>query len=264
VVAVSLLSVRGITRRFGGVVANRDVSFEVAPGELVGVIGPNGAGKSTLFEVVTGFQRPDAGEVLLEGRRLTGLPPDRVCRLGVVRTFQKLRPFHGLTVLENVLAGALTRTRDVREGRRQAAEIVERVGLADKRDAFARTLSTGQRKRLELARALATRPRLLLLDEVTGGVDQGSIPGLVRLVQELHRSGLTLIVIEHNMRVITAVAPRLLALHLGEVIADGPTERVTRDPRVVEAYLGRAYAGSHAGSDPNNLADRRTVEHDGV
>jgi branched-chain amino acid transport system ATP-binding protein len=239
---MSLLRVRGITKRFGGVIANRDISFDVAPGELVGVIGPNGAGKSTLFEIVTGFQQPDAGEVELEGSRLTGLSPDRVCRLGVARTFQKLRPFHGMTVLENVLAGALTRTREVRAARRQAAEIVERVGLGEKRDAFARTLSTGQRKRLELARALATRPRLLLLDEVTGGVDQRSIPGLVRLVQELHRSGLTVLVIEHNMRVITTVAQRLLALYLGELIADGPTEQVTRDRRVVEAYLGQAYA----------------------
>jgi branched-chain amino acid transport system ATP-binding protein len=239
---MSFLRVRGVTRRFGGVVANRDISFEVAPGELVGVIGPNGAGKSTLFEVITGFQRPDAGEVELEGRRLTGLGPDRVCRLGVARTFQKLRPFHGMTVLENVLAGALTRTRDVREARRQAGEILERVGLGEKAGAFARTLSTGQRKRLELARALATRPRVLLLDEVTGGVDQGSIPGLVRLVQELHRGGLTLLVIEHNMRVITAVAQRILALYLGELIADGPTDQVTHDRRVIEAYLGQAYA----------------------
>ncbi|MGH7263773.1 MAG: ABC transporter ATP-binding protein [Candidatus Rokuibacteriota bacterium] len=239
---MSLLRVRGITRQFGGVVANRGISFEVAAGELVGVIGPNGAGKSTLFEIITGFQRPDAGEVELDGGRITGASPDRVCRLGVARTFQKLRPFHGMTVLENVLAGALTRTREVAEARRQAAEILERVGLADKRDAFARTLSTGQRKRLELARALATRPRLLLLDEVTAGVDQGSIPGLVRLVQDLHRSGLTLLVIEHNMRVITAVAQRILALYLGEVIADGPTEQVTRDRRVIEAYLGQAYA----------------------
>jgi branched-chain amino acid transport system ATP-binding protein len=239
---MSLLRVRGVTRRFGGVVANRDISFEVAAGELIGVIGPNGAGKSTLFEVITGFQRPDAGEVEFEGSRLTGLGPDRVCRLGVARTFQKLRPFHGMTVLENVLAGALTRTRDVAAARWQAGEILERVGLAEKRDAFARTLSTGQRKRLELARALATRPRLLLLDEVTGGVDQGSIPGLVRLVQEVHRSGVTLLVIEHNMRVITAVAQRILALYLGELIADGPTDQVTRDRRVVEAYLGQAYA----------------------
>jgi branched-chain amino acid transport system ATP-binding protein len=239
---VSLLSVAGITKRFGGVVANRDVSFEVAPGELVGIIGPNGAGKSTLFEVITGFHAPDAGEVRLDGTRLTGLSPDRVCRLGVARTFQKLRPFQGMTVLENVMVGALTRTRDVRHARQEAAAILERVGLAEKLGAHARTLSTGQRKRLELARALATRPRVLLLDEVTGGVDQRSIPGLVHLVRELHAGGLTLIVIEHNMRVITAVSQRIVALFLGEVIADGTPDVVTRDRRVVEAYLGQAYA----------------------
>jgi branched-chain amino acid transport system ATP-binding protein len=239
---VSFLSISGVTKRFGGVVANRDISFEVAPGELVGVIGPNGAGKSTLFEIITGFYRPDAGEVRLEGRRLTGLSPDRVCRLGVARTFQKLRPFQGMTVLENVMVGALTRTRDVRHAREQAREILERVGLGDKAHAHGRTLSTGQRKRLELARALATRPRLLLLDEVTGGVDQGSIPGLVRLVRELHQDGLTVLVIEHNMRVITAVAQRIVALYLGEVIADGPPDVVARERRVVEAYLGQAYA----------------------
>ncbi|MBI2161926.1 MAG: ABC transporter ATP-binding protein [Candidatus Rokubacteria bacterium] len=239
---MSFLSISGVTKRFGGVVANRDVSFEVAPGELVGVIGPNGAGKSTLFEIITGFYRPDEGEVRLEGTRLTGLSPDRVCRLGVARTFQKLRPFPAMTVLENVMVGALTRTRDVRHAREHAREILERVGLGDKAHAHGRTLSTGQRKRLELARALATRPRLLLLDEVTGGVDQGSIPGLVRLVRELHRDGLTVLVIEHNMRVITAVAQRIVALYLGEVIADGPPDVVARERRVVEAYLGQAYA----------------------
>lgn len=238
---MSFLSISGVTKRFGGVVANRDISFEVAPGELVGVIGPNGAGKSTLFEIITGFYRPDAGVVRLEGTRLTGLAPDRVCRLGVARTFQKLRPFQGMTVLENVMVGALTRTRDVRHAREQAREILERVGLGDKAHAHGRTLSTGQRKRLELARALATRPRLLLLDEVTGGVDQGSIPGLVRLVCELHQDGLTVLVIEHNMRVITAVAQRIVALYLGEVIADGPPDVVARERRVVEAYLGQAY-----------------------
>ncbi|MBI4587935.1 MAG: ABC transporter ATP-binding protein [Candidatus Rokubacteria bacterium] len=236
------LSVAGITKRFGGVVANRNISFDVAAGELVGIIGPNGAGKSTLFEVITGFYRPETGEVRLQGQRLTGLSPDRVSRQGVARTFQKLRPFQGMTVLGNVTVGALQKSHDVKQARKEAQEILERVGLADKADAYARTLSTGQRKRLELARALATRPRLLLLDEVTGGVDQGSIPGLVSLVQDLHRAGITLLVIEHNMRVITAVAQRIVALYLGEVIADGPTEAVTRDRRVVEAYLGQAYA----------------------
>ena len=238
---MSLLSVSGITKRFGGVVANQNISFQVAPGELVGIIGPNGAGKSTLFDVVAGIERPDAGEVRLEERRLTGLRPDQVSRLGVGRTFQKLRPFQGMTVLENVTVGALQKCRDVATARREAQEALERVGLEEKADAYGRTLSTGQRKRLELARALATRPRLLLLDEVTGGVDQGSIPGLIRLIQDLHRAGMTLVVIEHNMRVITAMAERIVALHLGEVIADGSPEAVTRDRRVVEAYLGQAY-----------------------
>jgi branched-chain amino acid transport system ATP-binding protein len=239
---MSLLSIAGVSKRFGGVVANRGVSFDVAPGELVGIIGPNGAGKSTLFEIVTGFYHPDEGEVRLDGARLTGLAPDVVCRRGVARTFQKLRPFQGLTVLDNVMVGALTRTRDVRHARARARELVRKVGLEEKADAHARTLSTGQRKRLELARALATEPRLLLLDEVTGGVDQRTIPDLVRLIRELHAGGLTVLVIEHNMRVITAVAQRIVALHLGEVIADGTPDAVARDRRVVEAYLGQAYA----------------------
>jgi branched-chain amino acid transport system ATP-binding protein len=238
---MTLLSVAGVTKRFGGIVANRGISFEVAPGELIGIIGPNGAGKSTLFEIVTGFYRPDEGEVRLDGARLTGLSPDAVCRRGVARTFQKLRPFQGLSVLDNVMVGALTRTKDVRHARERARELVGKVGLAEKAEAHARTLSTGQRKRLELARALATEPRVLLLDEVTGGVDQRTIPELVRLVRDLHAGGLTLLVIEHNMRVITAVAQRIVALHLGEVIADGPPDVVARDRRVIEAYLGQAY-----------------------
>jgi len=239
---VSFLAVDGISKHFGGVAANRDITFDVAEGELVGVIGPNGAGKSTLFEIITGFYRPDTGAVRLGGVTLTGLSPDRVCRLGVARTFQKLRPFSGMTVLDNVVVGALTRLHDVRHAREVAREILERVGLGEKMAAHARTLSTGQRKRLELARALATRPRLLLLDEVTGGVDQRSIPGLVRLVKDVHAQGLTILVIEHNMRVITEVAQRIVALYLGQVIADGPPEAVARDRRVVEAYLGRSFA----------------------
>jgi len=238
---MSLLTVRGVTKRFGGITANRGITFEVAAGELVGIIGPNGAGKSTLFECISGFYAPDEGEVTLDGARLTRLSPDNVCRRGVARTFQKLRPFQGMTVAENVMVGALTRTHDVKHAREQAHEWLRRVGLLEKASARARTLSTGQRKRLELARVLATQPRLVLLDEVTGGVDQRSIPGLVELVRELHAGGLTLLMIEHNMRVVTAVAQRILALHMGELIADGPPDIVARDRKVVEAYLGQAY-----------------------
>jgi branched-chain amino acid transport system ATP-binding protein len=237
----ALLDVDGVTRRFGGVVANADISFGVAEGEIVGVIGPNGAGKSTLFDVITGFCRPDAGQIRLAGASITGLRPDRINRLGIARTFQKLRPFAGMTVLENVTVGALLRQPDLAAARAEAERCLGLVGLAGQRAAFARELSTGQRKRLEMARAMATRPRLLLLDEVTGGVDQRSIPGLVGLIGRLREEGVALVVIEHNMRVIMAVADRIVALHLGRKIAEGPPADVVRDRALIQAYLGAAY-----------------------
>jgi branched-chain amino acid transport system ATP-binding protein len=239
---MALLTLDGVTKRFGGVVANHAVSFQVSPGEIVGLIGPNGAGKSTLFDVVTGYYRPDAGRITFAGRDLVGLRPDQVNRLGIGRTFQKLRPFREMTVLENVMVAVMGHTPHPAAARDEALASLEVVGLAGKAQVYARDLSTGERKRLELARAMATRPRLLMLDEVTGGVDQTTIPGLTALIGRLRERGLTLVVIEHNMRVIMALADRIVALHLGEVIAEGPPAEVVRDRRLIEAYLGAAYA----------------------
>jgi branched-chain amino acid transport system ATP-binding protein len=236
-----MLQIERLTVSFGGLQALDNVSLSVLPGQVLGLIGPNGAGKTTLFNVVCGFLRPAAGEVWWRGRPLRRHHPRQLTRLGIARTLQSLGLFGHLTVAENVMVGALTRTHDVKHAREQAQEWLRRVGLLEKANAHARTLSTGQRKRLELARALATEPRLVLLDEVTGGVDQRSIPGLVELVRELHAGGLTLLVIEHNMRVVTAMAQRIIALHMGELIADGAPDAVARERRVVEAYLGQAY-----------------------
>jgi branched-chain amino acid transport system ATP-binding protein len=239
---MALLTLTGVTKRFGGVVANHAISFQVSPGEIVGLIGPNGAGKSTLFDVVTGYYRPDAGRIAFAGHDLVGLRPDQVNRLGIGRTFQKLRPFREMTLLENVMVAVMQHTPLPAAARAEALTYLEFVGLAGKGDVHARNLSTGERKRLELARAMATRPRLLMLDEATGGVDQRTIPGLVALIGRLRERGLTLVVIEHNMRVIMALADRIVALHLGQVIAEGPPAEVVRDRRLVEAYLGGAYA----------------------
>ena len=233
-----LLDVSDLTKRYGGVIANADIFFDVNEGEIVGIIGPNGAGKSTLFDLITGFQPPDAGCVLLDGHDITGLRPDRISRLGVGRTFQKLKPFPDLTVTENVIVGALAGTSDMKAARERALESLAFVDLLEKRNHFARELSTGQRKRLELARALATSPRLVLMDEVTGGVDQRSIAALIALVVELKQRGLTIVMIEHNMQVIMGLADRIVALHAGRRIAFGAPDEVRRDAAVVDAYLG--------------------------
>ena len=238
----TLLSVRALSKSFGGAVGVREVSLEVARGEVVGIIGANGAGKTTLFNLITGALTPDRGEIWFGGHRLGGERPDVRNRLGIARTFQIVRPFVGMTALENVMVAALPRVADVGEARREASRYLEFVGLAHRPHTPASGLSTGERKRLELARALATRPHLLLLDEVTGGVDQRSLPGLVRLIQKVRGEGLTLLVIEHNLRIISAVADRLVMLHLGQKIQEGAPAAVVNDPEVVQIYVGGADA----------------------
>ena len=233
-----ILDVKNLTKRFGGVVANNDISFDVQEGEILGIIGPNGAGKSTLFDLITNFQTPDSGDVFFEGRRITGLRADRISALGIARTFQKLKPFSDLTVTENVMVGALARIPRMKEARDAALEALAFVDLLEKRHHYARELSTGQRKRLELARGLAMQPKLILMDEVTGGVDQRTIPGLVDLVLELKRQGTTIVTIEHNMQVMMRISDRILALYSGRRIAFGPPQEVSGDPAVVDAYLG--------------------------
>ncbi len=237
-----LLTVSGLSKHYGGVSASDNVSLTVAEGEIVGIIGPNGAGKTTLFNLITGFERPDAGEVTFAGERVTRLRPDQLNRRGIARTFQILRPFPRMTVEENVMVGALPRARDVATARERARRAIGLVGLEDKRQALGRELSTGQRKRLEMARAMATGPRLLLLDEVTGGVDQPSIPGLIEVVGRLRREGVTQMVSDHNMRVIMKLADRVIFLHLGEKLAEGPPKAVATDPQVMRLYLGTGHA----------------------
>ncbi len=239
--APTILAAEALSRRFGGLTALDGVSVTVEEGQVVGLVGPNGAGKTTFFALVGGALRPTGGQVLFQGRDVTGWGSEEAAAAGVARTFQVMRPFESMTVLENVMIGSLLREGNLRAAREAARTSVELVGLGKKINSFGGELSTGQRKRLELARAMATKPRLLLLDEVTAGVDQASIPGLIELIGRLREQGLTLMVIEHNMRVIMSLADRIVALHLGRKIADGPPNEVVRDDAVVKAYLGSSY-----------------------
>ena len=237
---MSLLEVRGLTRAFGGLVAVSRLNLLVEPGEIVGVIGPNGAGKTTLFALISGFVRPNGGTVRFDGRDVTGWRPNRVCRLGLARTFQIVRPFPDVSVLENVMVGAHARTASTREAEEQAIAVLELVGLAHRGAQLAGTLTLADRKRLELARALATDPKLLLLDEVMAGLNPRETADTLEIVREVRRRGVTLLIVEHVMHVIMTLAERVVVLHHGEKIAEGTPAEISRDQRVIDAYLGAA------------------------
>jgi branched-chain amino acid transport system ATP-binding protein len=234
-----MLEARAISKSFRGLRAVREASFEVAEGGIVGLIGPNGAGKTTIFNMVAGVFAPDAGEIVFDEKKIHGLRADQVCSAGIGRTFQIVKPFAGLSVLDNVMVGAFLRERTASGAKSFSASILEKLGLGPKRDLPASSLTLPDRKRLEVARALATRPRLLLLDEVMAGLRPTECDQLVAVFREINRAeGLTILLIEHVMRAVMALAGQIVVLHHGEVIARGTPEQVVRDPAVLECYLG--------------------------
>jgi branched-chain amino acid transport system ATP-binding protein len=232
------LAIAKVTKTFGGLIAVDEVSFEVAPGEILGLIGPNGSGKSTLLDVVSGFQRPTRGRVDFEGRRLDGLPPHRVLERGVARVFQAVQLFPSLSVTETVLLAALHRL-PMAEARRKAREIIGSVGLERLADGPVSNLSLPDHKRLEFGRALATQPKAVLLDELMAGLTEGVVQELSELILRLRREqGMTFVMVEHRMEIIMRLCDRLVALNFGKKLAEGPPAEVARHPEVVEAYLG--------------------------
>ena len=236
---MALLEARGISKSFRGLRAVSNASFQIPEGDINGLIGPNGAGKTTIFNMIAGVYAPDSGEIVFAGRRIDGLRPDQVCAAGVGRTFQIVKPFAGLSVLDNVMVGAFLRERSAAAARSHSLAILEKLGLAPKRDLPAASLTLPERKRLEVARALATRPRLLLLDEVMAGLRPTECDQMVAVFRELNRAdGTTILLIEHVMRAVMALARHIGVLHHGEVIARGTPEQVVRDPAVLECYLG--------------------------
>ena len=234
----ALLELRNVSRYFGGVKANQDVSFSVEPGIVMGLIGPNGAGKTTLFNCITGFYPPSKGEVLFKGQRINGLQPDQVCQMGMARTWQKVRPLAKLSVLDNAVVGALCRTGSVKEAREIALEQLRVVRMESRAGVLAGGLPIGERKKLELARVLATKPEMILLDEVMGGLNARESDEIIELILDVKKRGLTQVVIEHDMKAIVRTCDRIVVLNSGEKLAEGAPQEIVNDQRVMDAYLG--------------------------
>jgi branched-chain amino acid transport system ATP-binding protein len=238
-----LLTLESASKRFGGLLANRDVSLTIEAGEIVGLIGPNGAGKTTLFNCITGYMHPDGGRILFDATDVTHARPERICRLGVARTWQVVRAFGRMTALDNVVCGALQRTGRVSEARARATELLEFTGLGGRSDVPAATLTLADKKRLEIARALATRPKLLLLDEAMSGLTPLESAAAVALVRRIHEElQLTICVVEHLMEIVMPLLHRVVVLDYGVKIADGEPQAVVRDEQVIRAYLGERRA----------------------
>ena len=229
---MSLLEISRLTKRFGGLVAVNDLSFSIEPGAIIGLIGPNGAGKTTVFNLISGFIPPTTGSVTFDGKSLVGLKPHEVCQLGLTLTFQVVQPFPDMTALENVMIGAFVRHPDPAPARRKASQVLERVGMAHKADTLGRDLTLLELKRLEIGKALATEPRMLLLDEVAAGLNTVEVEQMLDLVRQLNQEGVTLLVVEHVMKVIMTLSHHIVVLDFGKKIAEGTPQQVSRDPAV--------------------------------
>ncbi len=239
---MAILEIKHVSKFFGGLAANSDVSFDMEQGMIMGLIGPNGAGKTTLFNCITGYYPPSRGEILFKGKQMNGLSPDKVCKLGMARTWQKVRPLAKMSVVDNVMVGALCRTNSLKVAREMAMEQIRVVRLEHKVNFKAGGLPIGERKKLEVARVLATKPELLLLDEVMGGLNPAESDEIINLILDIKKSGITQMVIEHDMKAIMRISDRIVVLNSGEKLTEGSPEEVVNNPDVVTAYLGDFHA----------------------
>jgi branched-chain amino acid transport system ATP-binding protein len=238
---MSILEVEKLNKTFGGLIAVRDFDMSVEKGEIVGLIGPNGAGKTTLFNLVACFYPPDSGRIIFQGTDLAGMKPYQVCALGIARTFQLTKPFVNNTVLENVMVGAFSRASSARKARRKALEVLEAVEFSEYKDVLGQELTTADQKRLEFARSLATEPQLLLLDEAMAGLNPAEKLRLLELLRRIRDRGITLVVIEHDMKAVMTLCERIILMHRGEKLVEGTPQKVANDPQAIAAYLGAEY-----------------------